>query len=253
LAILRGAVPAMTRQALQGKLALVTGVTSGIGAATVRALLAAEMRVIGLGRSAEKLQAASLELGPNFQPILADLSDPELRRRALVALPEEPVHLLVNNAAECVYESPQHFPPERLSRLFEVNVSAALALVQAVAPRMQAGAQIINVSSVVARHLPAAKFAPYAATKVALDCLTEALRLELHPRGVRVSTVAPGLVDTPIYDKVAGFQRAKEKIKEQVPQWLSPDDVADAILWIAGRPPHLVVADLSLLPSAQAR
>lgn len=243
----------MNRHSLQGKLALVTGVTSGIGAATVRALLAAEMRVIGLGRSANKLQAAASELGPNFQPILADLADPESRRRALAGLPAEPVHLLVNNAAECVYESPQQFPPEQLSRLFEVNVSAALALVQAVAQGMPAGAQIINVSSVVARHLPAAKFAPYAASKVALDCLTEALRLELHPRGVRVSTVAPGLVDTPIYDKVSGFNRAKEKIKEQVPQWLSAEDVADAIVWVASRPPHLVVADLSLLPSGQAR
>jgi len=243
----------MNGYTLQGKLALVTGVTSGIGAATVRALLAAEMRVIGLGRSANKLQAASFELGPKFQPILADLSEPQSRQRALAELPTEPVHLLVNNAAECVYESPQQLPPEQLSRLFEVNVSAALALVQAVAPRMQAGAQIINVSSVVARHLPAAKFAPYAASKVALDCLTEALRLELHPRGVRVSTVAPGLVDTPIYDKVSGFHGAKQRIKEQVPRWLSAEDVADAIVWIASRPPHLVVADLSLLPSAQAR
>jgi NAD(P)-dependent dehydrogenase (short-subunit alcohol dehydrogenase family) len=163
------------------------------------------------------------------------------------------VQLLVNNAAECVYESPGRFPPEQLSRLFEVNVSAALALVQAVATTMQVGAQIVNVSSVVARHLPSAKFAPYAASKLALDCLTEALRLELHPRGIRVSTVAPGLVDTPIYDKVDGFERAKQKLREQVPKWLSAEDVAEAIVWVASRPPHVVVADLSLLPCAQAR
>jgi NADP-dependent 3-hydroxy acid dehydrogenase YdfG len=238
---------------LRGKLALVTGVTSGIGAATVRALLGREMRVLGVGRDAQRLADASHELGGDFQPLLVDLADPAARRRALAALPEEPVQLLVNNAAECVYESPQQLPAERLSRLFEINVTAALELVQVVARRMLPGAQIINLTSVVARHLPAAKFAPYAATKAALDCLSEALRLELHPRGIHVSTVAPGLVDTPIYDKVSGFERAKQKIQEQVPVWLSAADVADAIVWIATRPAHLVVSDLSLLPSAQAR
>ncbi len=244
----------MTREhRLRGKLALVTGVTSGIGAATVRALLASEMRVIGVGRDAARLAEASRELGRDFQPLLVDLADPAARARAFAELPDEPVQLLVNNAAECVYESPQQLPAARLSRLFEINVTAALELVQVVARRMQAGAQIVNLTSVVARHLPAAKFAPYAASKAALDCLCEALRLELHPRGVHVSTVAPGLVDTPIYDKVSGFERAKQKIQEQVPVWLSAEDVAEAILWVATRPAHLVVSDLCILPSAQAR
>lgn len=238
---------------LQGKLALVTGVTSGIGAATVRALLARGMRVIGVGRDRERLARAAAELGPGFEPLLLDLAVPESRRSALLGLPSEPVQLLVNNAAECVYESPQRLPVAQLSRLFEINVTAAIELVQTVAAKMQAGAQIVNVSSVVARHLPSAKFAPYAASKAALDCLSEALRLELHPRGIHVSTVSPGLVDTPIYDKVEGFERARQKIREQVPTWLSSEDVAEAIVWVASRPPHLVISELSLLPSAQAR
>lgn len=244
----------MTRvDRLQGKLALVTGVTSGIGAATVGALLARGMRVIGVGRDPERLARAAAELGADFQPLLLDLAVPESRRNGLLALPSEPVQLLVNNAAECVYESPQRLPVSQLSRLFEINVTAAIELVQTVAGKMQAGAQIINVSSVVARHLPSAKFAPYAATKAALECLSEALRLELHPRGIHVSTVSPGLVDTPIYDKVEGFERARQKIREQVPTWLSSEDVAEAIVWVASRPPHLVISELSLLPSAQAR
>lgn len=238
---------------ISGKLALVTGVTSGIGAATVRALLARGMRVLGVGRDAQRLAAAERELGSNFTPILLDLADPAARRRVLAELPAEPVQLLVNNAAECVYESPQTLAAERLSRLFEINVTAALEVVQGVAAKMQPGAQIVNLSSVVARHLPNAKFAPYAATKAALDCLSEALRLELHPRGILVTSVILGLVDTPIYDKVDGFQRAKQKIKEQMPVWLGAADVADAVVWIATRPAHLVVSELSLLPSAQAR
>ena len=241
---------------LQGQLALVTGVTSGIGAATVRALLAEGMRVIGVGRDPERLETAARGFGGSFRPILADLADPEARQKAFAALAnsaEEPVRLLINNAAECLYDSPLDVPAARLSRLFEINVTAALELTQHVARSMQPGSHIINVSSVVARHLPAAKFAPYAATKTALDCLSEALRLELHPRGIHVSTVSPGLVDTPIYDKVEGFERARRKIREQVPAWLTAEDVADAIVWIASRPPHLVVSELSLLPSAQAR
>jgi NAD(P)-dependent dehydrogenase (short-subunit alcohol dehydrogenase family) len=239
---------------LQGQLALVTGVTSGIGAATVRALLAEGMRVMGVGRDAERLEAVAHDFGSQFSPILVDLASPEARRIAFSELAaKEPVRLLVNNAAECLYDSPLDVPTERLARLFEVNVTAALELTQAVARRMQPGAQIVNVSSVVARHLPAAKFGPYAASKAALDCLSEALRLELHPRGIQVSTVSPGLVDTPIYDKLQGFERARQKIREQIPTWLSAQDVASAIAWVATRPPHLVVSELSLLPSAQAR
>jgi len=246
----------MTTPRLQGKLALVTGVTSGIGAATVRALLGEGMRVVGIGRDAARLDAAARGFGGAFRPLLADLASSEARWRALnelQAFAEEPVSLLVNNAAECVYESPLEVPAERMARLFEINVTAALDLIQGVARRMQAGSQIINLSSVVARHLPAAKFAPYAASKAALDCLSEGLRLELHPRGIRVSSVSPGLVDTPIYDKVQGFERARQKIREQVPTWLTPEDVASAIVWVASRPAHLVVSELSLLPSAQAR
>ncbi len=245
-----------TSGSLQGKLAVVTGVTSGIGAATVRALLTEGMRVVGVGRDAARLASSARGFGPGFRAVLADLASPSARQLAFAELQQvaaEPIWLLVNNAAECVYESPLDVAAERMARLFEINVTAVLELSQHVARHMPAGAQIVNVSSVVARHLPAAKFAPYAATKTALDCLSEALRLELHPRGVRVSTVSPGLVDTPIYDKVQGFERARQRIKEQVPAWLSPEDVASAIVWVAAQPAHLVVSQLSLLPSAQAR
>ena len=242
---------------LQGKLALVTGVTSGIGAETVRALLAQGMKVWGLARDAARLDACASQLGPQFRPILLDLADANARTSVCAELSREsretPVQLLINNAAECVYDSPLTLPAARLSRLFEINVTAGIELCQALAASMPVGAQIINISSVVARHLPSAKFAPYAASKAALDCLSEALRLELHPRGIHVSTIAPGLVDTPIYDKVDGFARARQKIIEQVPTWLSARDVAETIVWMATRPPHLVVSELSLLPAAQTR
>jgi serine 3-dehydrogenase len=242
-----------TANRLEGKRALVSGVTSGIGAATARALVERGMQVVGLGRDASRLASVARELGPSFQPLLADLAESAARRAAVARLPAQPLDLLVNNAAECVFESLELLPAERLSRLFEVNVSAALELVQAALPHMPAGARIINLSSVVAQHLPSAKFAAYAATKTALDGLSEGLRLELLPRGIQVSTLRPGLVDTPIYDKVQGFERTRHKLREQVPSWLTPEDVADTIVWIASRPPHSVISELTLLPSAQAR
>ena len=242
------------RTRLQGKLALVTGVTSGIGAATVKALLANEAQVVGVGRDQARLERAASEFGPGFRPILADLASPESRRRLIADLQgSRPPELFISNAAECWYESPLSVPAATLSRLFEINVTAAIELSQAVAAMMKPGGHIVQLSSVVARHLPGPKFAPYAASKAALDQLTEALRLELHPRGVHVSTLAPGLVDTPIYDKVDGFERAREKIREQVPQWLGAEDVAETVIWMLTRPEHVVVSDLSLLPSTQAR
>ena len=242
------------RTRLQGKLALVSGVTSGIGAATVRALLAQEALVVGVGRNAARLEQATRDFGPGFRPLLADLASPEARQRLIADLAgSRPPEIFISNAAECLYDSPLTVPGAQLSRLFEINVTAAIELSQAVAAAMQPGGHIIHISSVVARHLPSAKFAPYAASKAALDQLSQAMRLELHPRGIHVSTLAPGLVDTPIYDKVEGFERAREKIREQVPTWLSAEDVAETLIWMLTRPQHVVVADLSLLPSAQAR
>jgi ribitol 2-dehydrogenase len=240
---------------LKGKLAVVSGATSGIGQACVQALLSCDVAVIALGRDPAKLEQARSRYGPNLTTLCAELADPEARARTVEELGRlgRAPDIFVSNAAECVFESMLSFPAARLARLFEVNVTAAMELTQALVSRMQPGGHVVQISSVVARQLPAAKYGPYAATKAALDCLTEALRLELHPRGIRVSSVAPGLVDTPIYDKLPDFARTKAKIREQVPTWLSAEDVAEAILWILSRPAHVVCSELTLLPSAQAR
>jgi NADP-dependent 3-hydroxy acid dehydrogenase YdfG len=247
---------------LRARVAVVTGVTSGIGAALVRRLVATGYTVVGLARDEGRLAAIAAECAAvpgaratPFVPVRVDLAVPAERARALaeVGARTDAIDVLVNDAAEVVYELPSALAPAAWQRLVEVNLLAGIDLVNALLPRMGRGGHIVNVSSVTARFLPAARFGPYAVTKAALEEWTRALRLEVDPRGVKVTLVAPGLVDTPIYDKVHGFEETRARIRAQVPTWLAADDVAEAVVWALERPAHVVVGELTLLPSGQAR
>jgi NADP-dependent 3-hydroxy acid dehydrogenase YdfG len=240
---------------LTNRIAIISGVTSGIGYATARTLHALGARVVGIGRDAARLAALSSEMPERFESIRARLDVPDECARAaerITGLAPGP-HVLVNNAAECVYESPLEASPATLSRLLEVNVVAAMALARAAAGVMTDGGHILQLSSVTAHHVPNAKFATYAVTKSCVEQLTDALRWELHPRGIAVTTLSPGLVDTPIYDKVSGFSDTLAKLKRSVPRWLEPQDVANTIAWVLTQPQHLVISELVLLPKGQAR
>lgn len=235
--------------------AVVTGVTSGIGEAVVDRLIEGGARVAGVGRDRARLEERAARWGERFVPIVADLAYPSDRRVAIerIGATLERVDVLVNNAAACVYETPLDLSPVRWEALVQVNLLAAIELACGLAPRLGDAAHVVNVSSIVARAAPSAKFGPYAVTKAALDRFTDALRLELAPRGAKVSLLAPGLVDTPIYDKVEGFEGARAALEKQVPAWLEPGDVADALVWMLTRPPRVVVSELVVLPRGQAR
>ncbi|HEX9295378.1 MAG TPA: SDR family oxidoreductase [Polyangiaceae bacterium] len=240
---------------LTDKLAVVTGVTSGIGEAITFRLLDAGARVVGIGRNEEKLALLRERRGERFVPLAVDLTVADQRRQAIARLEKQvtPIDVLVNNAAECAYESPLAMDLDRLRRLFEVNVFACLDLAQALVPRMERGGHIVQLSSVTARFAPNARFAPYAVSKLAIERFVESMRLELHPRGIKVSLMVPGLVDTPIYDKVRGFETTRAKIREQVKDWLAPDDVAEAVLWMLTRPAGVIVSEMVIMPREQAR
>jgi len=242
-------------RAITGKTVVISGVTSGIGRATTFDLCSAKARVIGIGRDPFKLEAMAAQLGDSFTFLVADLAHADERARTIRALEAQsgPIDVFISNAAECTYESPLTLSSETMARLFAVNVTACVELCQALVPFMTRGGQIVQLSSVAARFMPNSRFGPYAASKAAIEQFTEALRLELHPRGIQVSLLRPGLVDTAIYDKVAGFSATREKLHEQVPKWLEAQDIADAIRWLLERPPHVVVSELTVLPAGQTR
>jgi len=241
--------------ALEGKLAVVTGATSGIGAAVARRMYGEGATVVGVGRRGDLLAAEAARAEGRLIAVCGDLADPHGRGQAIaeIALRAPRIDVLVNNAGEAAYASPLELGAAGWRRLFEINLHAAIELSVELSPRLAPGGHLINVSSVTARFPPNAWFAAYAATKAALDRATEALRLELAPLGVHVTSLAPGLVDTPLYDKVSGFSGVRDKLAREVPRWLSPGDLADAVVWIVTRPAHVVVAELVLLPAGQGR
>lgn len=241
--------------ALEDRTAVVTGATSGIGAALAHRLAGEGARVIIVGRRGEALAAEVARGAGRVIAVCGDLADPDGRAHVIAEVERAAprIDVLVNNAGEAAYASPLELGAAAWRALFELNLHAAIELAVALAPRLPPGGHLVQVSSVTARFTPGARFAAYAATKAALDHATAALRLDLDARGVRVSSLAPGLVDTPLYDKVAGFAGARDKLARQVPRWLSPADVADAIVWLVTRPPHVVIGELVMLPLGQGR
>ncbi len=240
---------------LEDKMAVVTGVTSGIGEAVAARLLQAGARVVGIGRNAAKLKELMARWGERFDARVVDLGEAERRRGAMEALAAAypRVDVIVSNAAECLYEAPLTTAIGAYRRLLEVNALAGIELVQTLVPRMEAGGHIVQLSSVTARDLPAPKFAPYAMSKALSEKFIEALRLELHPRQIRVSLIVPGLVATPIYDKVEGFAGARAKLNAHVKTWLEAADVAEAIVWVLTRPAHVAISEMVIMPREQAR
>jgi NADP-dependent 3-hydroxy acid dehydrogenase YdfG len=234
---------------------LLTGVTSGIGRALAQRLVRGGHEVWGLGRRADALHAIAAELGTGFRPLCGDLSRPE----AVAALVDgelaeaESFDALINNAALCVWARSLELGDTTWSDLLQVNLLSVVTLTRAVVPRLVPGGQVINISSVAADFVAHPAFGPYALTKAALDHFTDSLRLELSSRGLRVCSIAPGLVDTEIYSKVDGFERMEERLRKGVPTWLSSEDLAETLEWVLSRPPHVQIAKLAILPTGQPR
>lgn len=237
------------------KTAIVTGATSGIGEAAVRAFAAAGWRVIGTGRRADRLDALADEIGRDrLHTIAFDIRDEAARAQAVSGLPEafRNIDLLVNNAGLALGTSTaQEAELEDWTTMIDTNVVAFVAMTRLLLPGLIArkGA-IINLSSVAATY-PYRGGNVYGATKAFVRQFSLGLRSDLHGSGVRVTSIEPGMVETEFTTVRTGSGEASEKLYAGSNP-MTGDDIAQTILWIAGLPAHLNINSLELMPVSQS-
>lgn len=237
-------------QSLENRRAIVTGASSGIGAATARALAAAGADVVLVGRDPARLGAVQAQC-PRSRAVVVDVRDAAAVQRALGGLGAD---LVVNNAGLALgAEKLPDGDPAEWSVVIDTNLKGVLHVLHATLPAMRAAGRgdHVLIGSVAGRQVyPGGNV--YCATKHAVRALYEAQRLDLAGSGVRVSTVDPGMVETGFSGvRFRGdLERAKAVYQGMTP--LRPEDVADAVLWIVTRPAHVNVGEVVLWPTDQA-
>lgn len=239
---------------LAGQVALVTGASSGIGAATARALAGAGATVVLVARRAERLAALCAELGPSAVAHPADVAVEE-QARAAVAFAEGrcgKLDVLVNNAGIIRPGTVETQDPREWRATFELNVLAAMVLAQAAIPGMRArnGGHIVNISSNAAKIPGGAGQASYAASKYALTAFSSSLRKELGAAGIRVTLIEPGTTVTEVAESIPDPQRRAALDRHMHREHnLEAEDVAAAVLYAVTQPPRVNVNEIWLTPT----
>ncbi|MCW2750520.1 MAG: oxidoreductase [Aeromicrobium sp.] len=232
--------------------AVVTGASSGIGAATARALAAAGYHVICAARRLDRLNDLAREIDGTAIP--CDVTDVD-QVATLASQVGDSLDVLVNNAGGAFGIGPVvDSDPDQWRQMYEINVIGTLNVTKALAPALIASGAgtIINTGS-IAGHLAYEGGGGYTAAKHGLAVMTETLRLELNGQPVRVTEIAPGMVRTEEFSLVRlGDQTKADAVYAGVAEPLVAEDVADAICWVATRPQHVNIDLLVIKPLAQA-
>jgi len=238
---------------LSERTALITGGGSGIGLETARLLLAEGARVAITGRDAAKLAraAADLAAGDRLVTHAADVSRPEQAQALVDEVTRRlgRVDILINNAGANLKERRfRELTPSSYDYLMGGNLNGAFYCTRAVLPQMTARKDglVVFVNSVSGRRAGPLGGAAYAAAKFGLRGLAMALAAEEADAGVRVSSIYPGEVDTPILE-----QRPNPVTDEHRRRILRPEDVARAVLFVVALPPHVSVPELVITPTSQ--
>jgi 3-hydroxy acid dehydrogenase / malonic semialdehyde reductase len=231
---------------LDAKTAIVTGASSGIGAATVRALRAAGARVAGGARRTERLEAdVALAL---------DVTEPESCDRFVEAAVEQlgGLDVLVNAAGLAVGREPFWESSEEDERIvLETNVNGLIRMTRLCLPHLRDGGHIVNIGSVAGRQAYE-KGSLYVASKFAVRGFTYALREDLLGRPIRLTTVDPGLVETDFSRvRFRGDEEQAAAVYRGV-EAMTPDDIAECVLFALTRPPHVNVDELVVKALAQS-
>ena len=239
-------------QRLANKTALITGGGSGIGLATARAFLDEGARVVIAGRDKDKLATAakSLAAGARLSHHAADVGKLEQVQTLVKYATKElgRIDILVNNAGLNVKNRAAHtLTPETWDQLIRTNLDGTFYCIYAVLPQMveRKDGVIINISSISGRRAWPVSGPGYCASKFGMTALGICIGAEEKDSGVRVSTIFPGEVDTPIL-----AMRPQAMTEEQRSRILKSEDVASAILFVATLPPHASVPELVMTPTA---
>lgn len=236
---------------LTGKVVIITGASSGIGAATARALGPLGCKLVLAARSADRLNALAEELGPTAIAVPTDLT----HSTAVSHLVEttlaqfERIDVLFANAGVYIPGQVADGDPDAWANLMDVNIDGVLRPVHAVLPYMiaQKSGDILVTSS-ISGFIDIHWEPIYSASKHAIQGFVHTLRRQVAPDGIRVGAIAPGMVANELW----GFHD-EEKIDQQVANHASlrSEDVANAVIFMLSQPPHITIRDLVMLPQNQ--
>lgn len=236
--------------------ALITGATSGFGAAAVHRFAQAGWRVIATGRRAERLQPLVDAYGPErVHAAVFDVRDSAAMEAALAALPADfaAIDLLVNNAGLAQGTAPaQSASLEDWRTMIDTNVTALVTLThRLLAQLVERKGAIINISSVAGVY-PYPGGNAYGGTKAFVSQFSLGLRADLHGTGVRVTTIEPGMAETEFtLVRTHGNQAASDTLYTGANP-MTADDIAEQIFWVANLPAHLNINRLELMPVSQS-
>ncbi len=243
---------------MKSKIALITGATSGIGMATARLFASNGLHLILCGRRQERLDALAEELSEktSVHTLTFDVRDKELVSELLRKLPEpfSNVDILINNAGNAHGLDPiQSGNTDDWDAMIDINVKGLLYVTKALLPKFikkQSG-HIINIGSTAGKEVyPNGNV--YCASKYAVDAINQGMRIDLNGNGIKVGAINPGLVETEFSEvRFKGDESRAEKVYQGFTP-LQPEDIADIIWFAVTRPPHVNIADLTVMCLDQA-
>ncbi|PUA19557.1 SDR family oxidoreductase [Glaciimonas sp. PCH181] len=225
---------------LQGKRTLITGGTSGIGLETAKQFLAEGARVIVTGVNPDSIAKAKAELGTEVLVLRADSANVVAQKELAQAVQAHygQLDIAFLNAGVSVWAPIEEWTEEMFDRSFDINVKGPYFLIQALLPVFANPASVVLNTSINA-HVGAAHSSVYAATKAAFLNMSKTLSSELLGRGIRVNTVSPGPVETPLYDKLGIPDAYRDQVNKDIAATIpfgrfgTPEEVAKAVLYLA--------------------
>ena len=250
----------MAAAALDGKVAAITGASSGIGAATAEALAGAGAAVAIGARREDRLRSLAERIdgeGGRALPVQVDVSDEGSARSFIERAHSElgGLDILVNNAGVMLLGPVEGADTDQWRTMVNVNVLGVLYCTHAALPLMReaGGGHIVNVSSVAGRSANAGS-AVYNLTKFGVGAFSEALRQEVTASGIRTTIIEPGFVDTELQShNVPAVREMIEKSRQSMPDVLQAEDIANGILYAVTQPQRVDVNEVLIRPTGQRR